>query len=63
MLCILNKELTSFGTDDNMAHAILSSVAYPGLLEFSTLSHKWCNFRKTVTDYKMCVMSFPTYFV
>jgi len=46
-----------------MAHDILSSVADPALLHFFTSSHKRCNFRKTVTDHNMCVMSFPTHFV
>ena len=36
----------SFCTDVYMAHAILSYVAYPGLLYFSTLSHKRCDFKK-----------------
>ena len=36
---------------------ILSSVAYPGLPYFSTLSHKRHDFRTKVTAHKLCVFS------
>ena len=47
------------------AHApyILPPVACPAVLYFSTLSHKWYDFRKKkkkVTDLKMCVLIFST---
>ena len=45
------------------ACAILSSVACPTLLRFSTLSHKLLDFRKKVTEYKMCILIFSTNFV
>ena len=38
-------------------HAVrirLSSVACPSLQYFSKLSHKWNDFRKRVTEHKMC---------
>jgi hypothetical protein len=36
------------------ACARLSSVAYPFLQYFSTLSHKWYDFRKDDTEHKIC---------
>ena len=36
------------------ACAILSSVVCPVLQYFSTLSHKWHDFRKEVTEHEMC---------
>ena len=40
------------------ACAILSSVACPALQYFSTLSHKQCDLKKKVIEYKICVIWF-----
>jgi hypothetical protein len=44
-----------------MRHIVISaSLALP---YFSTLSHKWHDFRKNVTKYKMCILIFCTTFI
>jgi len=42
------------------ACAIMSSVKSQALQYFSTLSHKWHDFRKKVTERKMDVLNFST---
>jgi hypothetical protein len=44
------------------AHAILPSVPCPALPYFPTLSHKRHDFRKKVTEPKMCFLIFSTTF-
>ena len=45
------------------AFAILSSVVYPALGSFSTLSHKRNDFRGKVIEYKICVFIFSITFI
>jgi hypothetical protein len=46
-----------------MYESHISSVAYPALQYFSTLSHKWHDFPETVIEHTMCVSIFSTTFV
>jgi aminoglycoside phosphotransferase len=46
-----------------MRYIILSGVACPDVTYSSTLSHKWCDFRKKVTEHKMCDLILSTTFV
>ena len=46
-----------------MHHTILSPVACPTVLRFSTLSHKWGDFREKVIEHKMCSLIFSTTFI
>ena len=39
---------------------IVSSVACPAIQHFSALSHKWHDFRRNVTEHKMCLFIFFT---
>jgi len=44
------------GTQREMCTRLMSSLAPPGLLYFSTLSHKRYDFRKTITERRMCIL-------
>jgi hypothetical protein len=46
----------ALGIQQAMRMRQLSSVAFPTLLYFSTLSHKRHDFREKVIEYKMCVL-------
>ena len=46
-----------------MRRIILLSVACPAVTYFSLLLHKWDEFRKKGSEYKMCVLVFSTTFV
>ena len=46
-----------------LRHILLSSVASLAPPNFSTLSHKRHDFRKTFTTYKMCVLILSTTFI
>jgi hypothetical protein len=46
-----------------MRRGILSSVASAALQDYSTSSHKWQEFRKTVFEYTMYVLILCTTFV
>jgi hypothetical protein len=46
-----------------MQHIVTSFMAPMAVSYFSTLSHKRCDFRKTVIEHKMCVLTFSTTFV
>ena len=46
----------------SMRCIIVTSVACPPLPYFSTLSHKWHDFRKKIIDNTMCVLMFFTTF-
>jgi hypothetical protein len=48
-----------------MGHDTFSSVAFPVLPYFSTLSHKWCDFRgkKKIIEREMCALTSSTTFV
>jgi len=41
-------------------HIVICALS--GSTIFSTLSHTWHDFRKKVTEHKMCVLTFPTNF-
>jgi hypothetical protein len=47
----------------HMCHVILSSVASLALPYFSTLTHKWHDFQKNITEHTMCVLIFSTTFI
>ena len=43
-----------------MRRIILSPVAYLALLYFSTVCHKWHDFRKKFTEHEMCLICSTT---
>jgi hypothetical protein len=47
----------------HIRHIVTSLMASWSPANFSTLSHKWCDFRKKVIEYKMSVFIFSTTFV
>jgi hypothetical protein len=49
--------------EKSMLLMIFSSVDCLAMPYFSTLSHKWHDFRENVIEHKMCVLPFPTSFV
>jgi hypothetical protein len=46
----------------HVCHIVTSLLAPWSQPYFSTLSHKRCDFRKKVTEHKMCVLIFSTTF-
>jgi hypothetical protein len=49
--------------EKSMLLMIFSSVPCLAVLHFSTLFHKWNDFRENFIEHKMCVLLFSTYFV
>jgi hypothetical protein len=59
--CVLVALLIQRAT--RMHHIVMSFVAPQSPPHFSTLSHKRCDFRKNVIEYKIRVLSFSTIIV
>jgi transposase len=52
--CVTYSECVFVALAKRIRRIIISSVAGPAVKNFSTLSHKWFDFREIVFEHKMC---------